>query len=138
MTFPAQHTQEGSVRVAVQATALLSVLFLISGCESGEGVQLGTGQDPDPVVIDFPIAFIKAPLPVDDQGEFAQTDVRELISFDVGGDVFFRDRASPSSLDVNITEVVTQGLGAVRDLEIAYDGSSLVFAMRGPVDPNLQ
>ena len=137
MTFPAQHTQEGSVRVAVQATALLSVLSLITGCESGEGVQLGTGQDPDPVVIDFPIAFIKAPLPVDDQGEFAQTDVRELISFDVGGDVFFRDRASPSSLDVNITEVVTQGLGAVRDLEIAYDGSSLVFAMRGPVDLNL-
>ena len=118
MTFLAQHTQEGSARVAVQVTALLSVLFLISGCESGEGVQLGTGQDPDPVVIDFPIAFIKEPLPVDDQGEFAQTDVRELISFDVGGDVFFRDRASPSSLDVNITEVVTQGLGAVRDLEV--------------------
>jgi len=137
MTLLSQHTQEGSVRAGVQAAALLSVLSLIAGCESGEGVQLGTGQDPDPVVVDFPIAYIKAPLPVDDQGEFAQTDVRELISFDFGGDVYFRDRASPSALDFNITEAETQGLGAVRDLEIAYDGSSLLFAMRGPVDLNL-
>jgi hypothetical protein len=80
---------------------------LLAGCESGEGVQLGTGQRPDPVVIDFPIAYIKAPLPVDDQGEFLQTDVRELISFNFGADVYFRDRASPSALDVNITGAVS-------------------------------
>ena len=32
---------------------------------------------------------------------------------------------------------MTQGLGAIRDVEIAYDGSSVVFAMRTPVDLNL-
>jgi hypothetical protein len=76
-------------------------------------------------------------LPVDDQGEFAQTDARELISFDFGADLYFKDRASPSSLDVNVTGAVTQGLGAIRDVEIAYDGSAVVFAMRTPVDLNL-
>ena len=132
-----QHKMEGPARAGVQAVALLSVLSFIAGCESGEGVQLGNGQDPDPVVIDFPIAYIKAPLPLDDDGEFQQSDVRELISFDFGGDVYFRDRASPSALDVNITGEMSQGLFAVRDLEISFDGSTLVFAMRGPVDLNL-
>ena len=41
----------------------------------GDGVQIGTGQSPDPVVIDFPIAYIKAPLPVDDNGVFEQQDL---------------------------------------------------------------
>ena len=118
-------------------TAALAVLSIFAGCEKGDGVQLGTGQDPDPVVIDFPIAFVKAPLPVDDNGEFVQTDARELISFEFGADVFFRDRASPSALDINITGDVTQGLYAVRDLEISYDGTALLFAMRGPVDLNI-
>ena len=40
-------------------------------------------------------------------------------TFEPGGDLFFKDRASPSALDVNITERVTQGMGAVRDVEMA-------------------
>ena len=28
-------------------------------------------------------------------------------------------------------------MGAVRDVEMAYDGSAVLFAMRGPFDPNL-
>jgi hypothetical protein len=117
--------------------ALMAAMVLFAGCEKGDGVQLGTGQDPDPVVVDFPIAYIKEPLPVDDNGDFVQTDVRELVTFNFGADVYFRDRASPSALDVNITGAVSQGLGAVRDLEMSYDGSTLLFAMRGPVDLGL-
>ena len=117
---------------------LLATAFVIAACDgANQGVQLGNGQAPDPVVVDFPIAYIKAPLPVDDQGEFDQTDARELVSFNFGADLYFKDRASPSSLDVNITGDVTQGLGAIRDVEIAYDGSAIVFAMRTPVDLNL-
>jgi len=100
-------------------------------------VQLGTGQDPDPVVIDFPIAYIRAPLPVDDNGVFQQQDLREQITFDFGADLYFRDRASPSADSINITGEITQGLGAVRDVEIDYDGSRLLFSMRTPFDPNL-
>lgn len=134
MNMQLQKIREDIGRHGLQFSAAAAALLLFAGCESGEGVQLGTGQRPDPVIIDFPIAYIKAPLPVDDDGEFMQTDARELITFNFGADVYFRDRASPSALDVNITEAVTQGLGAVRDLEMSFDGSKLLFAMRGPVD----
>jgi hypothetical protein len=56
-------------------------------CSKGDGVQLGTGQDPDPVVIDFPIAYIKAPIPTDNNGVFEQQDLREQITFDFGADL---------------------------------------------------
>ena len=138
MNIRSQHSREGSFRIGARFGALLAVVLLIGACSKGEGVQLGTGQSPDPVVIDFPIAFIKEPLPpLDDNGDMVQPDARELITFNVGGDVWFKDRAAVGALAVNITEPFTQGLGAVRDLEIAYDGSSIMFAMRGPVDLNL-
>ena len=129
---------DGSNRPGRRAVAIFFAAFVLSACDgANQGVQIGSGQSPDPVIVDFPIAYIKAPLPVDDQGEFVQTDARELLSFDFGADLYFKDRASPSSFDINITEVVTQGLGAIRDVEIAYDGSAVVFAMRTPVDLNL-
>ena len=124
-------------RYGFRFAALLSVAAIIAACSQGDGVSIGTGQDPDPVVIDFPIAYIRAPIPTDDNGDFEQDDVREQITFDFGADLYFRDRASPSAEAVNITGDLTQGLAAIRDVEIAYDGSTLVFAMRYPFDPNV-
>ena len=106
----------------------------VAACSEGEGVQLGTGQDPDPVVIDFPIAYIKAPLPTDDNGVFEQQDLRQQISFDFGADLYFRDRAAVGAESINITGEITQGLGAIRDVEIDYDGSRLLFSMRTPFE----
>ena len=116
--------------------ALISVAAAIAACSKGDGVSIGTGQDADPVVIDFPLAYIRAPIPVDDNGDFEQEDLREQITFDFGADLYYRDRASASAEAINITGELTQGLAAVRDVEIAYDGSALVFAMRYPFDPN--
>jgi len=116
--------------------ALITVAAAIAACSQGDGVSIGTGQDSDPVVIDFPMAYIRAPIPVDDNGDFEQTDLREQITFDFGADLYYRDRASASAEAINITGELTQGLAAVRDVEIAYDGSALVFAMRYPFDPN--
>ena len=67
---------------------------MIAACSKGDGVQIGTGQDADPVVIDFPIAYIKSPLPTDDNGVFQQQDLREQITFDFGADLYYRDRAA--------------------------------------------
>jgi hypothetical protein len=103
----------------------------------GECAHSRTTQNPDPVVVDFPIAYVKQPIPVDDNGEFEQQDLREQITFQLGGNLYFRDRASPSALEVNITEPIIGDQGDVRDVEIAYDGSKLLFSMRGPADPNL-
>jgi hypothetical protein len=117
---------------------LVSVALLFAACGgSGDGVSIGSGQNPDPVVVDFPIAYIKAPLPADDNGELRHPDIREQISFEFGADLYFRDRASPSAEGINITGEVSQGLAAIRDVEIDFDGSRLLFAMRVPFDPNL-
>ena len=129
---------DGTRNIRRRYLAILAASIAVAACDgANQGVQIGNGQSPDPVVVDFPIAYVKAPLPVDDDGEFVQTDARELVSFDFGADLYFKDRASPSSFDFNITGGVTQGLGAIRDVEIAYDGTSVLFAMRTPVDLNL-
>ena len=115
------------------AAPALASLVLVA-CSKGDGVQIGTGQDPDPVVIDFPIAYVKSPVPTDGNGEFRQTDLREQITFEFGADLFFRDRAAVGADAINITGDITQGLGAIRDVEIDYDGSRLLFAMRTPFE----
>ena len=138
MNRQTRHFKDVSLRPALKLAALISVAAIFAACDgANQGVQIGTGQDRDPVVIDFPIAYVKQPLPLDDNGEFEQQDLREQITFQVGANVFFRDRASPSALEVNITEREITDQGDVRDVEIAWDGSSLLFSMRGPVDPNL-
>jgi len=129
---------EGSSFASMKYVSILLASLAIVACDgANQGVQIGTGQAPDPVVIDFPIAYIKAPLVFDNNGDLVQADVRELISFDFGADLYVKDRASPSSLAINVTGDLMQGLAAVRDVEISYDGSTVIFAMRGPVDENL-
>ena len=58
--------------------ALSLACFAIAACSKSDGVQIGTGQDPDPVIIEFPIAYIKAPIPTDateSEGAFAAVAV---------------------------------------------------------------
>ncbi len=84
-------------RQGIRFAVIGVVAIAIAACSQGDGVSIGTGQDPDPVVVDFPIAYIRAPLPIDDDGEFEQDDLREQITFDFGADLFYRDRASAAS-----------------------------------------
>ena len=114
--------------------ALTLACMTIAACSKGEGVQLGTGQNADPVVADFPIAYVKAPLPLDDNGVFEQQDLREQITFHFGADLYYRERAAVGADAVNITGDITQGRGAIRDVEIDYDGSRLLFSMRTPFE----
>jgi len=110
---------------------LLVVLLSACGGGAGGGVDLAEGQSADPVVIDVPIAYVKRPLPVDDNGDVITTsDVRELIRFDIGADLYVRERASPSAQERNVTRLITEGLGDVRDLEVSFDGTKVLFAMR--------
>ncbi|MDH5620688.1 MAG: hypothetical protein OEY74_01285 [Gammaproteobacteria bacterium] len=126
--------ENGIAGMVTRVVALSMASVLIVACSKGDGVQIGTGQNPDPVVIDFPIAYIKSPLPTDDNGAFQQQDLREQITFDFGADLYYRDRASVGALPVNITESVSQGLAAIRDVEMDFDGSRLLFSMRVPFE----
>ena len=99
----------------IRMIALALASFILVACS--EGVQLGTGQNADPVVVDFPIAYVKAPLPLDDNGVFEQQDVREQITFEYGADLYYRARAAVGADAINITGEITQGRGAIRDVE---------------------
>jgi hypothetical protein len=109
--------------------ALVSTLLALAACTSGGGGTPGGNQGPDPVVVDFAIAYVKRPVP--EMG--MQQDVRQLLEFNEGSDLFVRERASPSSQEINVTGEITGGLGDVRDAEPSYDGTKVVFAMREPL-----
>ena len=53
------------------------ILCFLSACSGGDGVSIGDGQDADPVIVDFPIAYVRAPVPIDDEGELDEQDLRE-------------------------------------------------------------
>lgn len=123
-------------------TTLFFALALLASCTSEEGSS-GGGQQADPAVVDFPIAYVKRPLPgeTDDNGNFTPfiEDLREPISFNPGAVLYVRDRATPSASETDITsQAFAAGeLYDVKDVEASYDGSRLLFAMRAPEDPNL-
>ena len=110
--------------------AMLLAGSLLSGCGGGGG------QDPDPLVEDFGIAYVSRPLEMDDANAAVQPDIREISSFTPGGDLFYRELASPSAPERNITGAITRGMGDVRDVEVSYDGTRLLFSLRLPDIPN--
>ncbi|MEM7276869.1 MAG: hypothetical protein AAF385_01990 [Pseudomonadota bacterium] len=123
-----QHKHKG-----ILSAGLLTLSLILGACGdssgAGGGIGFGDGQTPDPVALDFPIVYVKRPV-TDEDGNLLQSDVRNIISFNIGADLFLRDRASPSTPDVNLTEDLTQGLGDIRDVDISYDGTKVLFAMR--------
>jgi len=118
-----------NIPAAFLATWLAAAL-LLSGCGGGSG---GNGQDPDPLVSDYGMAFVKRPLAVDGTtGAVIQPDITEVESYTAGGDLYYRDLVSPGAPQRNITGAVTGGLGDVKDVEVSYDGMRLLFALRLP------
>jgi hypothetical protein len=113
---------------------LLPLLFACGDGGSGSG---SGGQDPDPFVNDVGLAFVRRPVMLDDTtGALVQPDLREALTFNEGADLFYRELASPSAKELNVTGGFTGGLGDVKDVEVSYDGSKLLFAMRAPEIPD--
>lgn len=118
--------------------AVALIAAALSACGASDGsVGVGSGQDPDPVALDFPIAYTKGPLLDEDMDLQSPTDIREVQRFNVGTDLYVLDRASPTAPESNVTISETLGLGDVRGVEISADGTTVLFAMRGPFDENL-
>ena len=123
-----------------QALRLLRAAFVsaivgvtLAGCGGGSGSSssglLGGGQDPDPAVQDFPVAYVKRPLLLDDDGALLTFDVRDPTAFMPGAELFVRDRASASAVERNITAGVFPNdamgnppLYDVKDLSSSFDG----------------
>jgi Tol biopolymer transport system component len=116
------------------AAALLCPLWLF-GCNSaptGHAPGLAGGESLTPGVTNYPLAYIKRPVPTTD------IDVRDLITSTTGGDLYVRAQASAGGLETNVTASITKGKGDVRDLDVSPDGTKLVFSLRLPLNAALQ
>lgn len=111
---------------------LLSAIFL-TGC--------GGGETTDPLLNNnnFGVAYVKRPIPMDDQGALIQPDIHVALSFNAGANLYYRNLSSPSASDTDITSSLFSaqgdGQGDVKDVEASFDGDKLVFAIRLP-DPD--
>ena len=124
------------IGTSLRAAAVLLACTMLAACgggggADGGGVSLAGGQGPDPATLDFPVFYVKKPVPVVTQNMPA-SDLRRLLTFSVGADLYVRDRASPTATQTNLTTTILQGKGDVRDVDVSYDGKKAVFAMRGP------
>ncbi|MEM9171291.1 MAG: hypothetical protein AAGA84_01165 [Pseudomonadota bacterium] len=129
--------------LTTRIVATIALLALLSACNSGgndgDQVGFGSGQDRDPVALESPIFYVKRPVPVVEEGEDpVEEDLRVILSFNPGADLFFRDRASPSTPDVDLTSELTQGLADIRDVTVSFDATKVAFAMRYPFDPDVE
>jgi Hydrazine synthase alpha subunit middle domain len=128
ITFTPREHRHSLLKLAAIALPLLLVL----GCESattGHAPGVAGGQTLTPGVTNFPLAYIKAPVLTKD------IDVRDLITSITGSDLYVRSQASAGGAEVNVTGSITKGMGAVRDLDVSPDGTTIVFSLRLPLNP---
>src|ERR1700687_6202604 len=132
-TLLAREIRHGSLKLA----ALLLPALFMAGCQggiSGHAPGLAGAQPQSPGTLNFPLAYVKRPAPASTPK--ADIDVRDLITSTTGGDLYIRAQASPGSVETNVTESITLGVGDVPDLDESPDGKKLVFSLRLPLDPN--
>ncbi|BFM09892.1 hypothetical protein R50072_00450 [Simiduia litorea] len=111
-----------------------STLALLWGCESKVETGVVDDLEPDPVVLDIPMAYINRPIPVDEDGARISDDVLMPQTFMPGAVLYLKDRAASTAAQVDITsQAWPEGeLYDVKDVTASYDGERLLFAMRAP------
>src|SRR5262252_4539178 len=72
---------------------------------------------------DVPIAYVKRPVS-------ALGNPTDAVTTGTGGDLFIRDKSSPSGTETNITASLTNGQGDVNHPDVSFDATKIVFAMR--------
>jgi hypothetical protein len=117
----------------IYLSILILPLLVLTGCTDSGSSSSVTGADPG--VLEAPIAFVKRPVPVDDNGDEIQSDLREPLFFAEGGDVYLRSNSTVTATETNITRLITAGQGDVKDLKPSFDGTRLLFTLR-QFDPN--
>ncbi len=103
----------------------LSILALSSLLISCGGSDTGA----DPGIEEFPIAFVKRSILLDNNGNMDQPDIRQPLNSTPGGDIYLKTRANLTSDAINITQALTNGMGDVKDLDVSSDGKLLIFSL---------
>jgi hypothetical protein len=127
------------------AVAFLPIALLL-GCNSaptGTAPGLAGGQALTPGITNYPMAYVKQPVLTTNTNKTNKAatpddiDVRDLITSITGSDLYVRNTASAATPEVNVTLPLTNGQGAVRDLDVSPDGTKVVFSLRLPLTENL-
>jgi len=126
----------------LRAATLAAVSAALAACGSGDScddtislasTQSCGNQGASAISLDFPIFYVKRPVP----DPMAQaSNVLEVREFEPDADLYMRSSASPSATETNLTGQLTNHLGDVRDVDVSYDGQKVIFAMRFPFDPD--
>ncbi|MGH8141229.1 MAG: hypothetical protein ACREU2_01720, partial [Steroidobacteraceae bacterium] len=122
-------------RVVMALPAL--AVALLAACSSGGTVTIADSQPADSQTTDYAIAFVKRTVPATGTGAAAvmtQDDLRLPRTMFAKANLYLLNPTSTGGAEVNITERVTKGGNYdIKDVDVAYDGSSILFAMRGPL-----
>jgi len=103
--------------------AYVGVLAGVTACTGG------SSSDSVTVAGDVAIAYVKRPVS-------ALGNPTDAVVTGQGGDLYLRDKSSPSGSETNLTGSHTNGRGDVNHPTVSFDGTKIVFAMRGPNDAN--
>ena len=142
-TTSLRESRHGLLKLA----AIVLPLAMLYGCDSAptqHAPGIAGGQSLTPGITNYPLAYVKQPVLVKstDKNNKAATpadiDIRDLITSITGSDLYLRSSASASGVETNVTLPITNGMGAVRDLDVSPDGSKIVFSLRLPLDPKLK
>src|SRR5690606_29435671 len=119
-----------------------AIFILLAGCGGGGGGTGVTGSDQseDPATIEYPIAYIRRPAPVQPIPQNQQNDLQNPFAFNPGAKLLVRSRADANAAERNITDALfpdQEALYDVKDLAVSPDGKQLVFALHAPLDENL-
>ena len=128
-TFTLREHRHGLLKLAALALPMLWIVGC-SSASSGHAPGVAGGQTLTPGITNFPLAYIRRPVLTKD------IDVRDLITSITGGDLYIRDQASAAGVEVNVSGSITKGMGDVRDLDVSPDGTTVVFSLRLPLNPN--
>ncbi len=129
-----------------RSSLLAGLTLALVACGGGGGGGSNSGQAPDPVVVDLPIAYVQRPIPLDEDGEPVYPDVFEPDAFNPGGELYIKARATAQAEVINVTRQAfadNEFFDAespnydVKDVSAHPDGSRLIFSMRAPLDPDM-
>lgn len=110
----------------------IPLLLLVAACSGGGSSSGGGEQAEDPVVVDYPVAFVRRQLNKDDEDVLEKDDIYQPQDFFPGAELILKDRATASSTETIISADIFTGDYDVKDLNTSADGKRLVFAMRAP------
>lgn len=132
-------------RGSAHAALLMAGVAVLSACSSGAKLgidgQTATAGTEASGAVSYPLAYVKKSIPE------TTDDLRVLrnvllttnpanpgVGVEPTADVYVRAQADPNAAEVNITSSITQGQPYdIKGLDVSYDGTTLVFAMRGPL-----